>query len=148
LVLELTIPLLPCSVNRSKTRSRHGTIFTTAEYRQKKKEIMTHLIRFKSDMLVFAEMFDRRYHYIRIDWKMYRKRDVYYTKKGDLSLKAGDTDNYKKQFKDCIFEHLGINDALVKYEQIIQLPSNHDYMTAVLKIADAVELDPKPSLLA
>jgi Holliday junction resolvase RusA-like endonuclease len=140
LIIEITIPILPCSVNRKNQRSKHGTVILSKEYRQSKKDIMAMLNKHKGELETFAAMFDRRYHYVKCNWKLYRKEEVYWTKKGFLSLTAGDTDNYKKLFKDCIFNYMDLNDGVVKCENIISLSSKADYMTCVLKLCDLTEL--------
>ncbi len=140
MVIEISIPTLPCSINRKNQRSKNGTIILSNEYRESKKFISTYLIKYKQDFLTFRELYERQHHYIKLMFKLYRKNSSFWTKKGTISLTSGDTDNYKKLFKDCLFEHLELNDAIVCSEQIIKLPANTDYMTAIIKLCNVDDL--------
>jgi len=78
--------------------------------------------------------FDPKSNYIQLDIMWYNPK--FYKKNGELSKTAGDTDGVVKFIKDGICDGIGLNDAFVKKESVIQLPSDlsHHSVSVVVSI--------------
>jgi len=102
-VLQITIPCKPLSTNHIYGRSKFGVFLT--------KEAKDFKIMVKQIIGEKRLMFDESKHYVSVE--MYVYLNNFFTKAGKINKKSGDFDNFKKLLIDSIFDHIGINDALV-----------------------------------
>jgi hypothetical protein len=114
--------LKPVSTNQAnatdfKTKRR----FKTAKYAQFKDRVGFILIPLKKEIWAFEEKFDIYSQHLSMSAKFYIPKDIMFTKKGHISKRAMDWDNYLKISQDCIFNHFQkLDDCYIKHVSFIE----------------------------
>lgn len=131
MVLKLLIPRKPLTVNHIYGQTRFGRKFLKPEAVQFKKEV---------ELLMRGKFlpYNENKHFIKT--KFYFGLSNFWTAKGLINKKSGDTDNFKKLLQDSIFDFLGINDAVICRTVDDKFYAKEDFTGVLLQLGDLAEL--------
>ena len=132
--MELLIPMSALSVNHSHMNAptryasgyktlRNGGRIKTKETRSYEQEFCQHLLKYTEEIKEFLCHFDPHLHSIQVQYIFFFHRDKFYTKKGRLNMRCGDTDNMIKICQDLVFKNI-TNDAHIVDIHASRRPTN------------------------
>ena len=105
--------------------TRYGRRIKKKETRDYEEQFCEHLLKYSDEIKEFLCHFDPHLHSIQVQYVFFFPRDKYYTKKGRLNMRCGDTDNLIKICQDLVFKNIA-NDAHIIDIHASRRPTNQD----------------------
>jgi len=119
----------------------------TEKYHQFQQRVDFILMPLKKKIWAFEEKFDIYEQHISFSGKFYIPKSKMFTKKGYISQRSGDWDNYIKIAQDCIFKHFNkLDDCYIKHVGNIEYlisPNNEYHFSLKYKARENEFLTPR-----
>ena len=133
MVVELSIPLKPMSVNAYTYGSKK---FKTKEAREYEQVFGDYLNNYESKLKELKDEWEREYRTFKVTVVVTHPDSIFLNNDGRVSSKTFDVDNVLKPILDMIFRHMEINDKNV-IKLVSEKVSGDDWLISV-----TLELNP------
>jgi Holliday junction resolvase RusA-like endonuclease len=112
--LKFTIKnVAPLSTNKLNSFNKFGGNKNSNIKKQTTLEIQSQLVKYTPDIRAFKRSFDKKNEVLSCYFKFYFPRDIFFTKKGELSSRRTDIDNCLKLSIDAITRFMEIDDKYI-----------------------------------